>query len=76
MKSRSRCPECDSDNLFRSRPVSAGGGYAPNYLDGLGNFLTAAKFTLVVCESCGLTRFFASPEARGKLRESKKWSKA
>ena len=53
--------------------TSSGGGHAPNYLPGLGTFLRAAKFTLVVCRDCGLTRFFASPEARAKLKESGKW---
>jgi predicted nucleic-acid-binding Zn-ribbon protein len=33
----------------------------------------SARFTLVVCRDCGLTRFFASPEARAKLKESSKW---
>jgi hypothetical protein len=56
--------------------VSAGGGYAPNYLPGLGSgFLSFAKFTLVVCKDCGLTRFFASEAALGKLTDSNKWRK-
>jgi hypothetical protein len=39
----------------------------------LGTFLRAARFSLVVCRDCGLTRFFASSEARAKLKESGKW---
>jgi len=41
----------------------------------VGGFLAAAKFVLVVCRDCGLTRFFASPAARAKLSEAKKWSR-
>ena len=69
------CPECGQSNLYSSGEVSAGGGYAPNYLPGLGSFLSVAKFTVVVCKDCGLTRFFASSAALGKLSESDKWRK-
>ena len=71
----SSCPECGHSNLYSSVEVGAGGGHAPNYLPGLGGFFSAAKFTLVVCKDCGLTRYFASPAARGKLAESGKWRK-
>lgn len=67
------CPNCGSNTLYRGPETSAGGGHAPNYLAGLGGFLRAARFTLVVCRDCGLTRFFAGPEARAKLKESGKW---
>jgi predicted nucleic-acid-binding Zn-ribbon protein len=76
MPKRPVCPECGRDNLYSSSDVSAGGGYAPNYLPGLGSFFTSAKFTVIVCKDCGLTRFFASPEALGKIGESDKWGKA
>lgn len=55
--------------------MSAGGGYAPNYLPGLGSFLRAGKFFLVACASCGLVRFFASPEAIEKLPTSAAWER-
>jgi predicted nucleic-acid-binding Zn-ribbon protein len=68
------CPNCHGTTLYASREISAGGGHAPNYLPGLGSsFLTSARFTLVVCRDCGLTRFFASPQATAKLKESRKW---
>ncbi len=67
------CPNCNSNQLFQSEPVSAGGGHAPNYLPGLGGFLTTEKFLLVLCRDCGLTRFFARAEALAKLGESGKW---
>jgi predicted nucleic-acid-binding Zn-ribbon protein len=62
--------------VYASEEVSAGGGYAPNYLPGLGNFFSSAKFTVFVCKDCGLTRFFVSKEALGKLPDSGKWNKA
>jgi len=67
------CPNCRGTTLYRGPAVSAGGGHAPNYLAGLGRFLVSARFVLVVCRDCGLTRFFAQPEARAKLKESRKW---
>jgi predicted nucleic-acid-binding Zn-ribbon protein len=69
------CPNCRGGNLFRSQEISAGGGYAPNYLPGLGGFFGAEKFVVVVCRDCGLTRFFARPQARAKLPEAKKWKR-
>ena len=73
MKTR-ECPECGGRNLFQSK-ISAGGGYAPNYLQGLGSFWQAPKFDVVVCQDCGLTRHFAPDEARRKLSESSKWNR-
>lgn len=69
----SPCPNCGSDRLYESPPISSGGGYAPDYLPGLGKFLVSARFTLVLCSECGLTRFFASEAARDNLRQSWKW---
>ena len=70
------CPTCGSDDVYESQPISAGGGYAPNYLPDLGGFWMAAKFRLVLCRACGLTRFFASTEARNKVTDSNKWRRA
>ena len=67
------CPNCGGNQLYQTDPVSAGGGHAPNYLPGLGSFFAAEKFVLVLCRDCGLTRFFARPEALAKLNESAKW---
>ena len=69
------CPNCGGTDLFRGQPISAGGGHAPNYLRGLGPWYKAEKFTLVMCRDCGLTRFFASAEARGRLSQSDKWTR-
>jgi len=74
MKSKySPCPNCNGTHLHESKPISSGGGYAPNYLPGLGKFIVSARFILVLCSECGLTRFFASEEARRGLRETAKW---
>jgi predicted nucleic-acid-binding Zn-ribbon protein len=70
-----KCPECGNTNLYRSDNVSSGGGDAPNYLPGLGNFFNSAKFRMVVCQDCGLTRFFAAREALSKISESNKWTR-
>jgi predicted nucleic-acid-binding Zn-ribbon protein len=68
------CPNCQGRTLYRSREISSGGGHGPDFLPGLGRFVFSAKFVLVVCRDCGLTRFFAQPEARTKLKESGKWT--
>jgi hypothetical protein len=74
MTAVSPCSNCGGRNLFRTRkPLSAGGGHAPNYLPGLGRFFRTGKFSLVVCRDCGLTRWFAWSEALQKLGESDKW---
>ena len=70
------CPTCGSDEVYESDPISAGGGYAPNYLPGLGKFWSAAEFQVVLCRSCGLTRFFATEESRKKVSDSGKWRRA
>ncbi len=75
MDNTSPCPNCGSKELYRSDEVSAGGGHAPNYLPGLGNFFFSERFNLVVCRDCGLTRFFARSSARAKLPDSKKWKR-
>lgn len=67
------CPECGGNRIHSHGGISAGGGYAPNYLPGLGSFFSSGKFIVRVCADCGLTRFYASPEARAKLRDSKDW---
>ncbi len=69
------CPNCAATVLYRTESVSAGGGYAPNYLPGLGTLWKGAKFDVVVCRQCGLTRWFARAEARQRLEQSKKWTR-
>ena len=71
----SPCPNCRSKTLYRSKPVSAGGGHAPNFLPGLGGVIYSEKFHIVLCADCGLTRFFARQEATTKVSASKKWER-
>ena len=69
------CVSCGSTELYRTiKPVSAGGGYAPNYLPGLGRW-RAEKFYVIVCLECGLTQLFARREALDKLATSAKWER-
>ena len=70
----SPCPNCGGRELYGTK-ASAGGGHAPNYLPGLGGFWMTAKFELVLCRDCGLTRFFASRDAMEKVANSKKWKR-
>ncbi len=67
------CPGCGGRTVYRSEDVDAGGGHGADLLPGLGKFVTSAKFVVVVCRDCGLTRLYAQPEARAKLKDSKKW---
>lgn len=69
------CPQCGGADLYRSIPIDSGGSRAPNLLPGLGKWFAFAKFHLVVCQSCGLTRFFADPEATEKLQSSPEWNR-
>src|SRR5262245_50075646 len=60
------CPNCGSRSLYwTSQPDSWN-----QLLPGLGHFLCAADIQTVICSECGLTRFFASPGALRKLRET------
>jgi predicted nucleic-acid-binding Zn-ribbon protein len=74
MENVAPCPNCRSNTLYSGPATSSGGGHAPNYLPGLGKgWFLSARFVLVVCRDCGLTRFFAQPEARKKLGEARQW---
>lgn len=76
MEKISPCPNCEGKNLYRSKAVLAGHvGHSPNFLPGLGSFLIAERFHLVACKDCGLTRFFARPQATAKLPDSKAWTR-
>jgi predicted nucleic-acid-binding Zn-ribbon protein len=71
---RQKCPECERQNVFATISNS-GAGYGPMFLPGLGGFLRMAKFEVLVCADCGLTRFYAEPDARTKLSGAKGWSR-
>ena len=69
------CPRCNTPTLYRTT-ASSGGGYSPCFLPGLSpKWWKTATFEVVVCEKCGLTQFFAPPEARAKLSTTKQWTR-
>ncbi len=68
------CPNCGGSDRYATK-VSAGGGYAPNYLPGLNTKgWGTTKFDVVACARCGLTQFFVPEESRMKLPLSKYWT--
>jgi predicted nucleic-acid-binding Zn-ribbon protein len=67
------CPGCGGSTLYQSKDVRSGGSHGPDFLPGLGRFVMSAKLDVVVCRDCGLARLYAQPEARAKLKDSKKW---
>lgn len=75
-----KCSECGAAALYRTT-TNSGGGYGPALLPGLerpfsmGAFFsgTFAKFDVVVCAECGLTRFYADLDARAKLPTATGW---
>lgn len=73
MRTRSVCcPECGGPSLYQTT-TNSGGGYGPMLLPKLGSFFRMPMFVVVVCADCGLTRFYAEPDARAKLRRSDRW---
>ena len=74
MRESRNCPECGGSSLYRAE-ASSGGGYAPTYLPGLGPWYGSARFDIVLCQSCGLTRFFAQRQALEKVGSSSKWKR-
>ena len=68
------CPQCESNEIFRSQPISAGGGHAPNLLPGLGKWYVSAKTYVVICRACGLMRMYADQEALDRLTDADEWT--
>ena len=69
------CPNCSGSNIYQNKRGISGGGYAANYLPGLGNFFSCAKLYPTVCNDRGLVRLFIDEDARAKLDVSSKWRK-
>ena len=70
------CPECSSRDVYRTKKsIATGGGYAPDWLPGLGSFFKSAQMRVYVCRACGLTRWFAEPESRERIPHSNKWER-
>ena len=68
------CSNCGSSDLRVTR-TDAVSPYGPDLLPGASSLFHHAKFDVVVCCSCGLTRFFAPREAVEKLAQSARWEK-
>ncbi len=75
MEKISPCPHCGSKEIYRNKRGISGGGYAANYLPGLGGFLHHARLYPTICADCGLTRFFVDGKSRARLSGSPKWEK-
>lgn len=71
------CSNCKGSNLYQSKEVHSGGGYAPNYLPGMTNNwgYPVGKFRVVVCVDCGLAQFYAADGATSRIPTAKGWSK-
>lgn len=73
---RKGCPHCGGDDLYvTSKPVPAGGGYAPDLLPGLHPWYRSARLHAVLCAKCGYYAQFAEEEARRAVQSSPKWRK-
>ena len=68
------CPNCGGDELY-CRRLSSAGGEGPRLLAGLGSFLHYADLDVVVCANCGLTQFYAEPEARQNAKTNENWKR-
>ncbi len=69
------CSDCGSEKVYKFKEdINAEGGHGPDLLPKLASGMFAsAKFLPVVCADCGSVKFYASEEARGKLKDSKHW---
>jgi predicted nucleic-acid-binding Zn-ribbon protein len=71
----SMCPECGGGDLYQAATRS-GGHHEPMLLPHLNTGFLGLKFPMfdvIVCADCGLTRFFAEPDARERMRKSEGW---
>jgi DNA-directed RNA polymerase subunit RPC12/RpoP len=75
--SHSPCSSCGGKTLYKTRkPITRGGGYAPNLLPGLTSAFGSGKVVdVVVCADCGLVRLFAQRPALARLPTSDKWGR-
>lgn len=72
---KSACSNCGRDNVYACTKGISGGGYAANYLPGLGSFLVNAKLYPSICRDCGHVSFFVDEDARSKLDSSPRWER-
>ncbi len=72
---RDACPECGSKELYTRGDVGLRSGYGPDLLPELGTFFLGPKASVVICQDCGLIRFYADEKARSKLPGGNRWRK-
>jgi len=65
-----KCPECGGEDLYS---VTARSKAASFLLPGLSRFFLFARFQVVVCSDCGLTRLFVPEDDLAMLPEAKQW---
>ena len=70
------CPNCNGNEIYMNKEGVSGGGFAADYLPGLGGFMYHAKLHPTICRDCGLVRFFVDEDSKSKLENSPKWEKA
>jgi hypothetical protein len=68
------CSNCGSGDL-RITSTDAVGHLGPDLLPGVSGVFNLARFDVVVCCSCGLTRFSAPREVVDKVAKSALWEK-
>ena len=64
------CLNCGGTELYVRRASALHG---INVLPELGSFMHHAEVDVVICAQCGLTRYFAEPSAREKVRSNSQW---
>jgi hypothetical protein len=73
----SNCPECGHSSLDSSGGVSGAAAMRPTISRAWATSFCppSSHWLFARIADCGLTRFFASPEAPGKITKSDKWRK-
>src|SRR5262245_41345369 len=69
------CSHCGSSDL-RTTTANAVGAAGPDWLPEASGWITPAKFQVVGCCKCGLTRFFAPQEELDRIAKSAWWEVA
>ena len=75
MDKLSACPNCNGNNIYIYKKGVSAGGFAADYLPGLGGFMYHASLYPAICADCGHVRFFIDEDAKSKLESSPEWEK-
>lgn len=74
MSERLTCPNCGSDDIYKTKPISSY-AHSTNLLPGLGEIFSNPRMIPTICSECGLIRYFADEKTCKKAKHSKKWWK-